>query len=68
MPGAEGTMDRTELGRAQAREQAEDVGRNRTGNPAMGEVIAVRFNRRDLLHGALAVTAIRRATVSGDPT
>jgi uncharacterized protein len=51
-------MDRTELGRAQAREQAEDVGRNRTGNPAMGEVIAVRFNRRDLLHGALAVTAI----------
>jgi secreted PhoX family phosphatase len=51
-------MDRTELGRAQARELAEDVGRNASANPTMGEVIASRFNRRDLMRGVLAVTAI----------
>jgi secreted PhoX family phosphatase len=51
-------MDRTVPGRAQARELAEDVGRNASANPTMGEVIATRFGRRDVLRGALAVTAI----------
>jgi secreted PhoX family phosphatase len=49
--------------RAQAAEEAENNGSNPSGNPTLGEVIAARFNRRDLLRGALAVTAIS-ATVS----
>ena len=51
----DGTM---RAGRAQARELAEDIGRNASGNPTMGEVIGSRYRRRDLLRGALAVTAI----------
>ena len=49
--------------RAQAAEAAEDAGTNTSPNPTMGEIIAARYNRRDLLRGALAVTAIS-ATVS----
>jgi secreted PhoX family phosphatase len=49
--------------RAQACEASEDVGRNSSDNPTLGDVIALRFNRRDLLKGALGVTAIA-ATVS----
>jgi secreted PhoX family phosphatase len=49
--------------RAQAAEASEDAGTNATLNPTMGEVIAARFNRRDLLRGTLAVTAIS-ATVA----
>lgn len=37
---------------------AEDVGCNPTENPTMGDVIAARFGRRDMLRGALAVSAI----------
>ena len=33
-------------------EQAEDAGRNVSANPTMGEVIAARYNRRDLMRGA----------------
>ena len=51
-------MSSTSLGRAQAREEAENAGRNPSANPTMGEVIADRFSRRDLVKGALAVTAI----------
>lgn len=51
-------MDRIAGGRSQAFEQAEDAGRNVSANPTMGEVIAARYNRRDLMRGALAVTAI----------
>jgi uncharacterized protein len=61
-------MDRNDssfrgLARAQAYEASEDQGRNDSSNPTMGEVIAARFSRRDLMRGALAVTAIS-ATVS----
>ena len=46
------------LTRAQMFEESENVGRNPTINPTMGEVIATRYSRRDLMRGALAVTAI----------
>jgi secreted PhoX family phosphatase len=49
--------------RAQAFEASEDVGRNPSDNPTIGDIIAARYNRRDLLKGALGVTAIA-ATVS----
>ncbi len=44
--------------RAQQFEESENIGRNDTPNPTMGEVIAARYSRRDLMRGALAVTAI----------
>jgi len=49
--------------RSQAYEAFEDLSRNSSANATMGEIIAARFNRRDLLRGALAVSAIS-ATVS----
>ena len=49
--------------RAQAFEASEDIGRNQSANPTLGDVIAARFGRRDFLKGALGVTAIA-ATVS----
>ena len=51
------------LTRSQACERSEDVGRNPTDNPTIGDVIAARFDRRDILKGALGVAAIA-ATVS----
>ena len=51
------------LTRAQAFEESENTGRNPTDNPTIGDVIAARFHRRDLLKGALGVAAIA-ATVS----
>ncbi|MEE1613530.1 PhoX family protein [Microvirga sp. CF3016] len=39
-------------------EDSGDVGINPTENLTMGEIIATRFNRRDLLRGSLAVAAI----------
>jgi secreted PhoX family phosphatase len=47
-----------QLSRSQRSEEAENLGRNASTNPTMGEVIAARFHRRDLLKGALAVSAI----------
>lgn len=44
--------------RASELEDSGDVGVNPTHNLTMGEVIATRFNRRDLLRGSLAVAAI----------
>jgi secreted PhoX family phosphatase len=44
--------------RAQAYESGEDVGCNSSENPSLGDVIARRFTRRDVMRGALAVTAI----------
>ena len=41
-----------------------DAGCNKSINPTLGDVIAARFNRRDMLRGALAVTAIS-ATLGG---
>lgn len=40
------------------REAEEDVGRNPTSNPTMGDVINRRFSRRGFLGGSLAVAAI----------
>jgi uncharacterized protein len=44
--------------RASELEDSGDVGCNPTSNLTMGEVIATRFDRRDILRGALAVAAI----------
>jgi secreted PhoX family phosphatase len=44
-------------------EEADGEGRNPTANPTMGEIISIRFSRRGLLKGSLAVSAIA-ATVS----
>lgn len=51
------------LTRSQAYEQSDDVGRNPTANPTLGDVIARRYGRRDVLKGALGAAAIA-ATVS----
>lgn len=48
----------TALNRSQEAEAAEDAGSNPSANPTLGEVVAARFHRRDLLRGALAVGAI----------
>ena len=48
---------------ARAREESDDIGRNPSDNPTIGDVIAARFDRRDILKGALGVAAIA-ATVS----
>lgn len=45
-------------------EQAEDSGSNPSTNTTLGEVIAARFNRRDLMKGMLAVPAISSLAVS----
>ena len=54
-------MSEKTLSRAQLYELSENHGRNSSENPTMGEIIATSFNRRDLLTGALAVTAINTA-------
>ena len=41
-----------------AYEEAENAGSNHSMNPTMGEIVAERFSRRDMLRGALAVAAI----------
>jgi secreted PhoX family phosphatase len=51
-------MSQSPLTRAQAFEQSEDVGRNETSNPTLGDVIAARLQRRDVLKGALGIAAI----------
>ena len=51
------------LSRAHAFEAAEDGGRSPSGNPTLGDVIALRFSRRGFLKGSLGVSAIA-ATVS----
>ncbi len=49
--------------KSQAAEESENAGSNASSNSTLGEVIAARFHRRDLLKGTLAVTAMA-ATVS----
>jgi secreted PhoX family phosphatase len=51
------------LSKSQAAEESENAGSNPSMNPTMGEMIAERFNRRDLMRGILAVSAMA-ATVS----
>jgi secreted PhoX family phosphatase len=54
---------RDKLTRARAYEESEDIGCNPSDNPTIGDVIAIRLGRRDLLKGALGVATIA-ATVS----
>lgn len=42
----------------QRREDSEDTGSNRSANPTMGDIIAARFNRRDVMKGSLAVATV----------
>jgi secreted PhoX family phosphatase len=49
--------------RAQAFEDSQNAGSNDSANPTIGDVIAQRYRRRDLLKGALGAAAIA-ATVS----
>ncbi len=51
------------LNSSQLRELSEDDGRNASNNPTLGDVIATRLARRDILKGALGVAAMA-ATVS----
>lgn len=51
------------LNRSQQAEEAENQGSSPTDNPTIGDIIALRFNRRDLMKGILGVGAIT-ATVS----
>src|SRR4051812_42212276 len=44
--------------RASDLEDSGDLGINPTENRTMGEIIAARFDRRDILRGSLAVAAI----------
>lgn len=43
---------------AKVHQTSEDVGRNPSDNPTMGDIVAARFGRRDMLRGVLAVSAI----------
>jgi uncharacterized protein len=51
------------IGLTETREAREDIGRNPSLNPTMGDIIAYRFSRRSMLTGSLAVAAIA-STVS----
>ena len=50
--------DTAERMRAAELEDSGEIGINPSANPTMGDMIAARFNRRDLFRGAMAVTAI----------
>ncbi len=53
------TIDMSEFScRAEAYEASEDIGRNDSGNPTLGDVINARFGRRDVLRGMLGVAAV----------
>ena len=55
------------LSKSQQAELAEDHGSNPSTGPTMGDVVAQRYNRRDLLKGLLAALApgLQRAQVAG---
>lgn len=57
------TTDNARRFRTSLLEDATGDGHNPTDNPTMGEIIALRFSRRSMLRGSLAVSAIA-ATVS----
>ncbi len=54
--------NRSILLRSQRFEEAEDTGTNDSANPTMGDMIAERLSRRDIMRGGLAV-AVMSATV-----
>jgi secreted PhoX family phosphatase len=47
---------------SQLYELSQDVGTNPSANPTMGDIIADRFSRRDIVRGALGVAAIAATT------
>jgi secreted PhoX family phosphatase len=47
-----------DMSRPAAIDDAENIGSNSSDNPTMGDIIAERVSRRDLMGGALAVTAM----------
>lgn len=47
--------------RAELAEAAEDVGSNPSGGPTIGDIIALRFGRRDLMKGLLGAAAVTAA-------
>jgi uncharacterized protein len=49
------------LNRSQIAEEAENTGSSPSINPTMGDIISARYDRREWLRGALAVTAISAA-------
>ncbi|GEO38917.1 hypothetical protein GGE65_003924 [Skermanella aerolata] len=58
-------MDKRDIGefscKAEAFEASEDIGRNPSDGPTMGDIINKRFGRRDMLRGSLAAAAITAA-------
>ncbi len=48
--------------RSQRAETSQDIGVNASVNPTIGDIIAERFSRRDLMKGALGVAAIAATT------
>ncbi|MEQ8966416.1 MAG: PhoX family phosphatase [Azospirillaceae bacterium] len=46
------------ISRSRAYEASEDIGRNPSTAPTLGDVVNRRFGRRDMMRGALAVSAI----------
>jgi uncharacterized protein len=55
--------------RSQRFEEAENAGTNDSANPTMGDIIAARMSRRDIIRGALATTAVAAVLPAaiGDP-
>ncbi len=51
------------VNRSQRADAADDIGTNRSSAPTIGDVIAARMNRRDIIKGALGFT-VMAATVS----
>jgi hypothetical protein len=51
--GTDGRMLRSQLF-----EEAENAGTNDSADPTMGDIIAARMSRRDIMKGALATTAV----------
>jgi secreted PhoX family phosphatase len=49
------------LNSSQAAEEAENAGLSPAGNPTLGDIVAERFSRRDLMRGVLGVGAITAA-------
>jgi uncharacterized protein len=58
-----GDANTANLLRSQRHELAEDIGSNLSSNPTMGEIIAEKLSRRDIMKGALAVTVATAAIV-----
>jgi len=54
-------LRRSYLSRSVAFEESENVGSNRSANPTIGDIIAERLSRRDLMKGVLAATVVSAA-------